>query len=80
MWVPDGFPDNEGDEGTCYDDPGESPVNWVLYSEGPKFDLNRMKEMEYPVPRKTWYTPQTGEGVIVRMRLKNGRQIGTFEQ
>lgn len=80
LWVPEGFPDHEGDEGKCYDDPRESPVNWVLYSEGPKFDLNRMKEMEYPVPRKTWYNPQTGEGVIVRMRLKNGRQIGSFEQ
>jgi hypothetical protein len=32
------------------------------------------------VPRKTWYNPQTQTGVIVRMRLKNGRQIGLFEQ
>jgi len=38
-----------------------------------------MKELKYPVPGKTWYNPQTRRGVIVRMRLKKGRQIGSFE-
>jgi prepilin-type N-terminal cleavage/methylation domain-containing protein len=80
LWVPDGFPDNQKEEGKQYDDPRDSPVSWVLYSVGPKFDLNRMKERRYPVPRETWYNPQTGQGVIVRIRLKNGRQVGTFEQ
>jgi hypothetical protein len=51
----------------------------VLYSEGPRFDLVRMKELKYPVPANTWYNPQTRKGVIVRMRLANGRQIGSFE-
>jgi prepilin-type N-terminal cleavage/methylation domain-containing protein len=79
LWVPDGFPDNEKEEGATYDDPRKSPVSWVLYSEGPRFDLSRMKKMKYPVPRQTWYDPQTCEGIIVRIRLKNGRQIGSFE-
>lgn len=79
LWVPDGFPDNEKEEGKTHDNLRESPVSWVLYSEGPEFDLNAMKELKYPVPKKTWYNPQTREGVIVRMRLKNGRQIGSFE-
>jgi len=39
-----------------------------------------MKELNYPVPHNTWYDPQTRQGVIVRMRLKNGTQIGSFEQ
>ena len=43
------------------------------------FDLNNMKELNYPVPKRTWYDPKTGTGVIVRMRLKKGRQIGSFE-
>ena len=80
LWVPDGFPDNENEEGQTYDDLRNSPVSWVLYSEGPEFDLNRMKELEYPVPRQTWYNPETRKGVIVRMRLKNGSQIGSFEK
>lgn len=79
LWIPDGFPDNEQLEGRDYTDPKESPVSWVLYSEGPRFDLDRMKELKYPVPTSTWYNPQTRQGVIVRMRLANGRQIGSFE-
>jgi prepilin-type N-terminal cleavage/methylation domain-containing protein len=79
LWVPDGFPDNEQEQGRNYSNPKESPVSWVLYSEGPRFGLDRMKEMNYPVPRDTWYDPQTHTGVIVRMRLQHGRQIGSFE-
>ena len=79
LWVPDGFPDNEKEEGQNYYSLQESPVSWVLYSQGPDFDLNRMKELKYPVPKNTWYNPQTRQGVIVRMRLKKGRQIGSFE-
>ncbi|TFG48841.1 MAG: prepilin-type N-terminal cleavage/methylation domain-containing protein [Candidatus Brocadiia bacterium] len=79
LWIPDGFPDNEQQEGRDYTDPEESPVSWVLYSEGPRFDLDHMKELKYPVPKNTWYNPQARRGVIVRMRLANGRQIGSFE-
>lgn len=79
LWVPDGFPDNEKEDGDTYYNPKESPVSWVLYSEGPRFDLDRMKEFKYPVPTNTWYDPQTQQGVIIRMRLKNGTQIGSFE-
>ena len=79
LWIPDGFPDNEKEEGQNYADAEDSPVSWVLYSEGPRFDLDRMKELKYPVPTNTWYDPQIRQGVIVRMRLANGRQIGSFE-
>jgi prepilin-type N-terminal cleavage/methylation domain-containing protein len=80
LWVPDGFPDNEKEEGDTYNNLEDSPVSWVLYSEGPEFDLNQMKESKYPVPKQTWYNPETNDGVIVRMRLKNGAQIGSFEK
>lgn len=78
LWIPDGFPDNDQEEGRDYVDAHESPVSWVLYSEGPRFDLNRMKELNYPVPKNTWYDPQNRRGIIVRMRMANGRQIGSF--
>jgi len=80
LWVPDGFPDNEKEEGDTYNNLKDSPVSWVLYSEGPKFDLDRMKESKYPVPKQTWYNPETHQGVIVRMRLKNGLQTGSIEK
>jgi len=79
LWVPDGFPYNEAEEGRNYVNLKESPVSWVLYSEGPEFDLNRMKELKYPVPKSTWYAPKTSKGIIVRMRLRKGHQIGSFE-
>lgn len=79
LWIPDGFPDNEQQEGRDYVDPKESPVSWVLYSEGPSFDMDRMRELNYPVPTNTWYNRQTHQGVIVRIRLANGLQIGSFE-
>ena len=79
LWVPDGFPGNEKEEGDTYNNLEDSPVSWVLYSEGPKFDLNSMKELKYPVPKQTWYKPKIRKGVIVRLRLKNGSQIGSFE-
>jgi prepilin-type N-terminal cleavage/methylation domain-containing protein len=79
LWVPDGFPDYEQKEGENYYDPKESPVSWALYSQGPRFDLDKMKELNYPVPRQTWYDSKTRTGVIVRIRLRNGRQIGSFE-
>jgi len=79
LWVPNGFPDNEQKDGQTYSTLKESPVSWVLYSQGPRFDDQRMKEMQYPVPRATWFHRQKAEGVIVRMRLQTGRQIGSFE-
>ena len=79
LWIPDGFPDTEQEEGKDYADAKDSPVSWVLYSQGPRFDLDHMKELNYPVPTNTWYDPQTKQGVIVRMQLANSRQIGTFD-
>ena len=80
LWIPDGFPDNEQEEGDTYDNLKDSPISWVLYSEGPEFDLGPMKESKYPVPKQTWYNPETHDGIIVRMCLKNGSQIGSFEE
>lgn len=82
LWVPDNFPygQPEPEDGNNYYNLKDSPVSWVLYSEGPNFDLNKMKTENYPVPKNTWYNPGTGSGVIVRMRLKNGTQIGSFEK
>jgi prepilin-type N-terminal cleavage/methylation domain-containing protein len=79
LWVPDGFPGHEQEEGQTYNGLKDSPVSWVLYSEGPRFNLAWMKEQQYPVPRATWYDPKTGKGIIVRMKLRTGREIGSFD-
>lgn len=79
LWVPDGFPDNEQEEGRSYSDQKASPVAWVLYSQGPRFDLDRMRELRYPVPRATWYDRKTGRGIVARLRLNGGREIASLD-
>jgi prepilin-type N-terminal cleavage/methylation domain-containing protein len=79
LWVPNNFPYGQTEDGQNYYNLKDSPVRWVLYSEGPNFDLRNMKEQKYPAPKNTWYDSKKGSGVITRVRLKNGNQIGTFE-
>jgi len=80
--IPEGFPDSEGPVETdrTYSNPLTSPVTWVIYSHGPNYDAKQMRRQHRPVPMRSWYDPNKGRGVIVRMRLKNGRHIGSFEQ
>lgn len=83
LHVPPGFPTGEGppEEDELHDDPEVSPVTWVVYSRGPRYDeWETLKELNGPVPKRTWYSPQKGKGLIVRMRLKGGRHIGSFER
>lgn len=60
------------------------PVSWVVFSVGPKFSEEWLEEnlgfevSRYPVPKELWYSSEQRRGFIVRMRLKNGTQIGSF--
>lgn len=89
-WRPD---DNECDPhsgGNKHLFPLVSPVSWVVFSLGPNFshdwldgalytDIDPAGVNRYPVSKELWYTPKERRGFIVRMRLKNGSQIGSFE-
>lgn len=92
LWIPDNFPTNSSinpNEGRWY--PNEncphtllSPVTWVVFSLGPRFSERWLEEKlgfenRYPVPKQLWYAPEQRRGFIVRMRLKNGTEIGSFE-
>jgi prepilin-type N-terminal cleavage/methylation domain-containing protein len=79
LWAPDGFPDTDFGNGQSYDDPTISPVRWIVYSLGPKFDGQKAVEEKYPVCKKSWYQPDRRRGILTRIRLKTGRHIGTFE-
>lgn len=80
LWVPDGFPYERDSGGQYYNDPKVSPVTWVVFSIGPRFDHQKMAEMHFPVPRQTWFNPQKKSGILPRMRLQNGQHIGSFSQ
>jgi len=82
MYVPPGFPGGEGEpsQDILHNDPEKSPVTWVIYSQGPNFDeWHSLKELNGPVPKRSWYEASKKSGLIVRMRLKNGRHTGSFE-
>lgn len=84
LYVSEGFPCQEGppDTDIKYDDPETSPVTWIIFSQGPKFDeWEILKELNGPVPKRTWYDPQKRKGIITRVRLKGKAydHIGSFE-
>lgn len=92
LWIPDSFPTSSSinpDEGRWYptencQHPLLSPVTWVVFSLGPNFSEEWLEEKlglenRYPVPKELWYTVEQRRGFIVRMRLKNGTQIGSFK-
>ena len=73
-------PDNNSNNGKWYDNPKRSPVQWVLFSTGPNFDFWTMKQARYPVPKKTWYNATANTGLVIRMKLKKGAHVGSFER
>lgn len=85
LWVPDGFPgisSLEKERGRWYSDLKESPVSWVVFSLGPKFDeqwLRDTAETRYPIPRETWYSPEVKKGFLVRVHMQNNHEYGSFE-
>jgi type II secretion system protein G len=84
-WRPDETecePHSGGNKGVF---PLVSPVSWVVFSLGPNFSQNWLEEKlgadnfnRYPVPKQLWYDSEHRIGFVVRMRLKNGTQIGSF--
>jgi prepilin-type N-terminal cleavage/methylation domain-containing protein len=85
LWVPDGFPASTSaasQDGQWYAEPDKSPVSWVVFSLGPNFDEERLREAasnRYPVPAQTWYRQSEKRGLIVRLRGRNGQEYGSFE-
>jgi len=59
----------------------KAPVSWVVFSLGPGFDETAVYDKvknRYPVSRELWYDSKNRAGFLVRLRLQNGQQIGTF--
>ena len=85
LYVPGGFPDCEREELVRYGDPRTSPVTWVLFSLGPRYDTQSLEIGDFPlregfpVSRRFWYTRQVRDGILTRVRLRKGRHIGSFE-
>ena len=63
--VPKDFPACLNREYDRYDDFRRSPVQWVVYSLGPKPDSKKTRDTLAPMYANTWYTHTGEEGVIV---------------
>lgn len=87
LYVPVGFPADEGEPETdvLYDEPRTAPVPWVLYSLGPNVsdaaahEWEMVTQLHGPVAKRSWYTSEKKKGLIVRLRLRSGRHVGSFE-
>jgi type II secretion system protein G len=67
--------------------PMRLPVSWAVFSLGPKFSRKWLEEKlggkdcdRYPVPKELWYTPKEHVGFLVRLKLQNSQDIGTFQK
>lgn len=85
LYVPEGFPSHETDDLVKYTDYKKSPVTWTLFSVGPEYGKEELEKGDFPltegfpVSKRFWYSGDTGKGIITRIRLKNGRHVGAFE-
>ncbi len=85
LYIPEGFPDFEKEDLVKYSDSRISPVTWVLFSIGPKYDKESLEKRDFPlkegfpVSRQFWYSPKTRKGILTRIRLEKGQHIGSFE-
>jgi hypothetical protein len=79
LWVPDGFPDMDFGTGQSYNNCSTSPVRWIVYSLGPNFDGQNAVDEKYPISKNSWYQTKRQRGILSRVRLKDGRYVGTFE-
>ncbi len=74
LWVPDHFPDVNGDAGKYYGDPKLSPVRWVVWSLGPRPASAKSLSSRAPISGPTWYRRFGDGGVIARYADREGLQ------
>ncbi len=79
LYIPDGFPYNRGSKGKYYNDLKNSPVSWIVYSVGVGFDLETMVRLRYPVNQESWLASGKKTGIITRVKLLDGTQMGSYE-
>lgn len=77
FWVPDTFPQLDGNEGTYYGDPKTSPIRWAVWSLGPRWPSAKAQNSRAPVSSRTWYKHTGDSGVIVRLADRDGFQTAS---
>jgi hypothetical protein len=76
MYIPDDFPACRSPKGRHRDDP-DAPLAWAVWSLGPHPNRDKALHPEAPVSPRTWYRGSGDNGVIARIRPKDGSAFQT---
>ena len=85
LCVPDGFPDGIKTNLIKYKEPDFSPIAWALFSIGPNYDKQSLEERNFPIKdgfpisKRFWYSSGNRKGILTRIKMKQSRYVGTFE-
>lgn len=77
VWVPDDFPQCASTNGSYYSSRADSPVRWVIWSQGPRPNSGKTQDPHAPIARSSWYRKVGDGGVIARFATRNGLQLKT---
>ena len=77
LWAPDDFPACASDSGQYYASRADSPVRWVLWSQGPRPNSEKTRDSRAPIAQRSWYRRAGEGGVIARMATREGMQFKT---
>ncbi len=75
LWVPESFPEMNGENGKYHSDPKSSPVRWAVWSLGPRPNSKRSQGAHAPLSCESWYRRTGSDGVIVRYADRGGTQF-----
>ncbi len=76
MFVPDDFPACQSPDGRYRSDT-EAPLAWVAWSLGPRQSLRKALNARAPMPAFTWYRKAGDDGVIARIKPREGSAVQT---
>jgi hypothetical protein len=86
LYVPVSFPAKCSNELIGYSDRKTSPVKWVLFSLGPRYDIQAAERGNFPLNKgfplvqDFWYSAKAGAGILTRIKMQNNEHIGTFRK
>lgn len=76
MFLPNDFPTCQSQNGRYRDD-AAAPLAWVVWSLGPRQNRDKALNARAPIPGFTWYRGSGDNGVIARIKPKDGSSFQT---
>jgi len=77
LFLPDDFPACQSQSGRYRDDV-QAPLAWVVWSLGPRPSRDKALNPRAPLPAFTWYRRTGDNGVIARIKPKEGGSFQTL--